>query len=126
MSATPPPEAAPAGGSPVEALRRLKEVETETEARLAAAREAAAGKLRALTEELEAGLSGLRHELERARERDLQAAREGAEREAAAILEEGRRAVAALEGRPATLPEARRSELVRVVLGAFHPGSGSE
>lgn len=114
----------PPAGGPIEALRQVKEVEQNGEAGLARAKEAAEARLRQLRAEAETAVQAARKAGQALREAALADARATAETEAARILEEGRKAAAAIEGGGARNVAPKRAGILTLVLGEFR-GKGA-
>jgi vacuolar-type H+-ATPase subunit H len=113
------------GGS-IEALKHLKQVETEWEARLGAAKEEGERALARLRAEVEAAVHAARAEADRAREATLQAARVQAQAEADRIVAEGQAAAQAVTRRAPKELAALREKLLDTVLGEFRPSAGKD
>lgn len=114
------------GGGSIEALKHLKQVETEGEARLRAATEEGEKALAQLRAEVEAALHAARAEAERARETTLQAARLEAQAEADRIVAEGEAAAQQVTRRAPKELAALREKLLDTVLGEFRPSAGKD
>ncbi|HTW40121.1 MAG TPA: hypothetical protein VMF04_04620 [Thermoplasmata archaeon] len=111
--AVPPPDVG------LDALRRIKSVESEWEQRLAADREKAEATLQRLREETEAAVKATQAEAEEERARAVGAARAGADREAAAILADGERAAAEAARGEGKHPADRKDAVLTAVLADF-------
>ena len=110
---------APADNATVQALRRVKAVEEEWEARLREARKDAEQAVLRTREEAEATLRAVSAELESERTHRLEAARASSEREAEAVLREGVKAADAVRVEKGKRPPGRDEEIVAMVLGSF-------
>jgi len=103
----------------VEALRRLKAVEAEWEAKLTTARAATAQGIQLAENEAEATVKAVAAELESDRARQLEAARVAADREAEAIVRGGEQEAEAIRSGKGKRPADRADEIVAAVLGPF-------
>ena len=117
MSASdvPPP---PSLGS-IEALKRVKEAETEWDLKLRTARGAATEALERLRAESEAAVRAAQAAADAERANTVLAARQEAEREAAEILAAGQRAAASAARGDGKRPADRPDEILAVVLAGF-------
>jgi vacuolar-type H+-ATPase subunit H len=103
----------------VEALKRVKAVETEWEARVSAARQEAEATLQRLREESEAAVKAAQAEAERERTGRIERARTEIAAEVETIIAGGRvEAAVALRGE-GRRPADKKSEILDVVLGSF-------
>lgn len=103
----------------VEALRRLKEVENDWEAKLAQTRSEVAARVALARDAAEKAIQAARAEMDRLREARLTEARAAAQIEADKILAEGQRAAQALAAAGAKGLAAAQSKIVAAVLGEF-------
>ncbi|MCI4366662.1 MAG: hypothetical protein L3K08_02800 [Thermoplasmata archaeon] len=118
-------EAAPmSSGGSIESLRILKEIETESEARLNKVRAESEAALKRLKDEAEAAVHAARAESNAQREGTLAEARKVAEAEATVILNEGRQAAQRLEVRSTQAVSAKRDGVLGIVLGEFRGKGG--
>jgi vacuolar-type H+-ATPase subunit H len=113
------PAAPSADVATVEALRRLKAVEAEWEAKLATARAATAQGLQLAKDEAEATVKAVAAELESERASRLEAARAAAEREAEAIVRTGAQEAEAIRSGKGKRPADQQDAIVAAVLGPF-------
>ena len=111
--------AAPSDVATVEALRRVKAVESEWELKLRAARGEAEDAVRRARDESEATVKAVGAEAEAERARRLEAGEAAAEKEAEAILQEGSGAAAKLRTEKGKAPSDRASEVLEAVLGPY-------
>ncbi|MGI0131497.1 MAG: hypothetical protein ACREDK_00125 [Thermoplasmata archaeon] len=116
--------AATGGSGSIDALRHLKELETEAEARLRAAVEQGERELSQLRSEIEASVHAARVEADRTREALLQAERARIEAEAERIVAAGRTAAEAIEHGAAKDLRAISEEILNRVVGQFRPPAG--
>ena len=107
----------------VEALRRLKEVETAWETKLATTRSEVAARVALTRDAAEKAIQAARAEMDRLREQRLTEARAAAQTEADKILAEGQRAAAALATTGAKSLKAAQTKILNAVLGEFRDTS---
>jgi vacuolar-type H+-ATPase subunit H len=112
------------GGS-IAALRQLKQIESEWEQKLAAAREEGDKVLGKLREEIEAAVHDARAAAEKDREKTLQTARGAADEEAKRILEVGKAGAQGIGTHSAKDFDAVKEKLIDIVVGEFRPKSKS-
>jgi vacuolar-type H+-ATPase subunit H len=114
-------EAPAPSGDPqtVEALRRVKAVEAEWEAKLRSAREETEQAVRRARDEAEATVKAVQTEVEREHARRLEAAAAAADSEASAIRADGETAAAKIRGGQGRRAADRADEIVAAVLGPF-------
>ena len=114
-----------AGATSIEALKELKQLETESEQKLKAAVEAGERTLRQLREEAEAVVHAARQAAERTREETLQRARATVQAEADRVIADGEKVAAQIV--PKTAAEIRRTKekILQAVLAGFRSSSGS-
>ncbi|HXQ48305.1 MAG TPA: hypothetical protein VN842_00795 [Thermoplasmata archaeon] len=105
----------------VEALKHLKTVEQEFEARLAQAREATQARIAKAREAAETAVVQARAEADRLREGTLQEARTAAQAEAEGIVALGKKDAAKIGGEAAKTLAALRAKLISTVLSEFWP-----
>ncbi len=117
MSETAPGAGAPGDAATVAALRRVKAVEAEWDAKLHAARDEAARALQRARDEREATEKAVAAELAAERNRRLDEARRTADREAEAIRADGEKAAGALRQEKSGAAKQRADEIVAAVLG---------
>ena len=110
----------------VEALRRLKEVETEWEAKLSAARAAAEKRIQLARDSAEALVTKVRPEVERQRETVLSTARSAAQSEADRIVRDGEAKARETMEVSAKLSPTARSKVLATVLAGFQSDARSE
>jgi vacuolar-type H+-ATPase subunit H len=103
----------------VEALRRLKAVEAEWDAKLRDARDAAARTVQRSRDESEATVKAVAAENETERNRLLEAGQQAADREAERIGADGARAADAVRADRSKRPAERADAIVRAVLDPF-------
>jgi vacuolar-type H+-ATPase subunit H len=107
----------------IEALKRLKEVETGWDAKIVQTRAEIAARLSLARDASEKVVQAARVEADRKREARLSEVRGTAEVEARKILDDGEREAAAMAGGVAKGVEAAREKLLSAVLGEFRDGS---
>jgi vacuolar-type H+-ATPase subunit H len=105
--------------SSVDALRRVKAVETDWEARLKAAREESEATLRRLREESEAAVKAVHAQMEHERAERVEHARLEATGMAAAILADGEKAAEAAARGEGKRPADKKDAILGAVLGKF-------
>lgn len=103
----------------VEALRRLKAVEAEWDAKLRAAREDAAQVVQRARDEAEATLKAVAAELEAERGRRREAGKLAADREAEQVRTDGATAAEAVRSDRSKRPSERADAIVAAVLDPF-------
>ena len=103
----------------IDALKRVKETESDWELKLRAARGAAGETLERLRTESEAAVQAARTAAEAERNQALLTARADAEREAAEILAAGTRAADAAARGEGKRPADKKDAILRVVLAGF-------
>jgi len=109
----------PVPSNSVDELRRLKDVETEWEAKLAAAKTAAQERLVKAREAAEAAVHAARAEVERVREFTLASARAAAQKEAEKAMAQGRQQADAIASdSPKSLGRVQE-KLLKAVLRGF-------
>jgi len=117
VSAGAPPPATPLGS--IEALKRVKETESEWELKLRVARGAAGEALERLRTEGEAAVKAAQAVADGERANALLAARQEAEREAAEILVAGTRAAEAAARGEGKRPADKKDAILAAVLAGF-------
>ncbi len=117
MPAISPPPAPPLGS--IEALKRVKETETDWELRLRIARGIAEEALERLRADCDAAVKTARATAEADRTRAVQAAKADADRQAAAILAEGNRAAEAAAQGEGKHPADKKEQILAAVLAGF-------
>jgi vacuolar-type H+-ATPase subunit H len=115
----------PIAETSIDALRQLKQVETETAAKLAQAKADAQEQIQRARDSAESMLAEVRRAVERERESILQSARSDAQADATRIVAEGeQRAASVADG--ATQGAGRlKAKLLDAVLGEFRPSGVS-
>jgi len=111
------PSEAPAAN--VEALKRLKEVETAWEATLAKTRSEVAARVALAREAAEKAIQAARAEMDRLRETRLAQARTEAQAEADAILADGQKAAEKVAAAASKGADSARGKILAAVLGEF-------
>lgn len=108
----------------VEALRRLKEIETAWDAKLAQARADAAKRVAKAREAAEAAVAEARAEVDKARETLLTSARVTAQAEAERIVATGRAEAEKVAGAARSASASLKAKLLDAVVGDFRESSG--
>lgn len=108
----------------VEALRRLKEIETEWETKLTQARAEAVQRVAKAREAAEAAVAEARAEVDRAREALLTSARATAQAEAERIVTAGRAEADKVAGAARTASASLKAKLLDAVVGDFREAPG--
>ena len=103
----------------VEALKRVKAVETEWETRLASARAEAEASVRRLREESDAAVKAATEDAERDRTDRVERARVEAAGLAGAIVADGQKSAEAAARGEGRRPADKKDEILAVVLGSF-------
>jgi vacuolar-type H+-ATPase subunit H len=103
----------------IEVLRKLKEIETELDARLVAARAQSAQQLAKAREAADLAVGVARAEADRWREVTLVAARSQAQIDSDKILADGRREAATLEQSDVTASKSTTQKVLDAVLSGF-------
>jgi vacuolar-type H+-ATPase subunit H len=103
----------------IEALKRVKSVETEWDARLSAGRAATEVELRQLREAADAAVKAAQAEADRERTSRLERARAETATGAEAIVAEGRRAAELAARGEGRRPQDKKDAILDVVLGSF-------
>jgi vacuolar-type H+-ATPase subunit H len=111
--------------SSVETLKRLKQVETESETKLSAAKSESEQAIKALAEETDKILRAAQQDLEKARESRLAAVRTEAEDAAKKLLDDGRVQAEAIGSSRRNLTAQEKDRLLSIVLGQFQTTSKS-
>lgn len=119
MSAATPPPGSALGS--IEALKHVKETESEWELKLRAARGVADTELERLRTESEATIKAAQEAAEAEHALAVQAARADAEREAAEILSDGTRAAEAAARGEGKRPADKKNLILAAVLAGFLP-----
>jgi vacuolar-type H+-ATPase subunit H len=114
---------APAPVQNVEALKQVREVERQSEARVAKLRADVDAAILRLGEEAEAAVRTARTDGEAAREAALADARTKADVEAAGIVAEGRKLAQLIELKATQTVAAKRDQVLGIVLGEFKGGA---
>ena len=117
MAAESASNAEPTGS--IEALKRVRAAETETDERVRAAKAAADATVRSLSEEAAAAIKAAQVAADAARAAELERARADADRGAAAIVAEGEQAAEAALHTEGKRPADRRPEILATVLSGF-------
>jgi vacuolar-type H+-ATPase subunit H len=107
----------------IEALKRLKEVETSWDAKIVETRAEIAARLALVRDQSEKMLQAARAEADRKREEHLTDVRQAAESESRRILDDGQREADALAGTVGKGVKAAREKLLGAVLGEFRDTS---
>jgi vacuolar-type H+-ATPase subunit H len=103
----------------IEVLRKLKEIETELDARLVAARAQSAQQIAKAREAADLAVAAARAEADRWREVTLVAARSQAQIDSDKILADGRREAATLEQSDVTASKSTTQKVLDAVLSGF-------
>jgi vacuolar-type H+-ATPase subunit H len=119
MSETSPPSAAPAPNVSVEALKRLKSVETDSDDRLKAAIARGEDRLKRLRAEAEVTVRSARDAAEKAADAAVEKGREDLGQEVDRILASGQAEAAKVGQRSRADIDGRRDKLFQAIFGEF-------